>query len=53
MGVDLCCLDVGVTEHLADGVDVGAVGELQGGESVTEAVECDVTVDAGGFNPFL
>ena len=42
-----------MTEHFADGVDVGAASELQGGIGVTEAMEGDVAGDACRLNPSL
>ena len=51
IGIYLCRGHVGMREHLRHGVDVGAGGYLQGGESVPEAMESDVLGDTCGCYP--
>ena len=41
--------DVGVAEHLLDGVDVGAVLDEMGSEGMTEGVRGYVRLDSGIF----
>lgn len=41
--------DVGVAEHLLDGVDVGAVLNEVGGERMAEGVWGDIRLDSGIF----
>lgn len=51
VGVDLGSGDVGVSEHLLDGADVGAMGEHMRGEAVSEDVRGDAAcgnADSGG-----
>ena len=40
-------------KHLADGIDVSAVGYQQCSVCVAESVEGDFLLDAGIFEPFL
>ena len=49
--VDLRGRNVAVGQHLADGVNVDAAVQEQGGVGVPEAVESHVLVDAGLFKP--
>lgn len=47
LGVDLCCLDVGVAKHLADYFDGDSGAEGNGsGEGVSADMGCEVLVNA-------
>ena len=53
VGVDLGSFYVGMSKHSFDGIDVGIMFKLQGGKGMARAMECDMLLDARGFNPFL
>lgn len=50
LGIDLCCLDVGVAKHLAHYLDGDSRAEgYGGGEGVSAYMGGEVLVDAGFF----
>ena len=53
VGVDLSSLDVGVSEHILDDIDVGTHFELERSIRMTKAVEGDMFLNASCLNPFL
>lgn len=53
VGVYLGSLDVGVSEHILDDVDVGTQFELERGIRMTETMKGDVLLDASRLYPFL